>query len=236
MTNSEDSRKYVVFDVDGVLADFSYGFSRLALEYFPIAVTDTMEQLSFRWLREQGVSKDEENALWDEVTRRPDFWFNLPCLLSDNDKRAMYMLVESGVDIIYLTNRHHTGTMLGQTEAWIFQNQLPYGLVVPTLNKDLHIRERMIETVGPVFRLDGETHHDPGTLVGVIEDNPRNLVKYARGIATWYWRPVVYVAARAYNEGVAPKLPRVSSVMAFCDRMLNYLEHPPKWAESRQSE
>ena len=214
----------ILFDLDGVLCDFSHSFSRLAATlYDDVAPHDTFTQDSFSWLFEK-IGKEGQERVWAAVLAREDFWLKIPSLLTEYDRRAMWMLFDEGVDIIYLTNRHNKGTMLDQTQQWIWRHDLPNGLIHPVKDKDLHLRERMLEAGKPVLRLDNVEREAPGSLLGVIEDNPRNLEKYERGIAAWYTRPVVYAADRKYNRDAAPSLPRVNSVMDFCDRLLNYME------------
>jgi hypothetical protein len=212
--------KYVVFDIDGVLADFPHSFSRLAATMYLVPTTHTHDVEHWDWLEIGGVSREEHLRVWDKVERSTSFWLDIPLLLTKNDLRAMYMLHEDGVQFIYLTNRHDTGTTPQQTAGWLHKHQLPTGELVFVKDKDKYLTERFEGNIG--------------SILGVIEDSPKNLERYRRGLATKLWRPVVFVADRKYNVEAAPRLPRVSSVMDFCDRLLNYLDHSPLWLEELQ--
>lgn len=212
MPNFETSKEYVVFDLDGVLCDFSHSFSRLAATAYRVELVQTETQESFRWLRDQGVSKHEQDLLWDKIEVGQTFWSHMPSLVTDFDREAMWDLIDAGIQIIYLTNRHDKGTMITQTKEWLYRHGLPDGELVTVQDKDLYLRNRVAGA-----RRDFN-------LLGVIEDSPYNLPKYESGLATEYVRPVVFVLDWKYNRDVALSLPRVGSVLEFCVRILELHE------------
>ena len=212
---TSNERLYVVFDIDGVLADFAYSFSRLAQTMYNIPLTETAEQSSFRWLREQGVSKAEQDRVWDKVEVSHDFWLRMPSLLSEFDLNAMWQLADTGVRFIYLTNRHEKGTARIQTQEWLWRHALPPGALVFVEEKDLYLQTLLND--------DREAN-----ILGVLEDSPYNLERYAGGLAARYNRPVVYVFDRRYNQEAAPSLPRVHCVLEFCSVLLDYLATVPE--------
>lgn len=202
-------RRLVIFDIDGVIADFALALSTIASRYFHVLPFSTAEQETFQGLKEH-LTKIQINQVRERVDREPGFWKGVPCLLSEYDKRAMYMLSEEGVELVYLTNRpEHNSTsqcMSAQTLDWLYANGIPRGTIVPTLDKATWLADNIL------------ANPDMYEVLGVIEDAPRNIAAYReRGVA-------VTVRDWQFNRDVEPDAPRVSSVVEFCDSILSRIE------------
>lgn len=203
MPQNNRKRRLIIMDLDGVCADFALAFSTVAERYFRVTPFTTSEQKKFRGIA-SFLSRDEIAQVWERVGRMPDFWKTVPCLLNEYDKRAMWMLVEEGCEFVYLTNRHDVNGMVVQTTDWLYACDIPRGAVIPVTDKAGWVAEAMVT---------------PGMeVLGVLEDAPHNLTQYAiRGVP-------VTVREWSFNLGIEPDLPRVKSVMEFCDAILNKIE------------
>lgn len=149
-------RPTIAFDLDGVLAEFCYGFTWLAMEL------GLVEFPNFQ--REQTTWNFDFDAaaVWREVDRRLSFWSNLEPLATIDDRYAMRCLAGQA-NIIYVTARRNAHQ---QTIHWLRQQGFPYGLVFfdePKGDK-LHILKA----------------HRP-QLIGVLEDKPSILAALQEG-------------------------------------------------------
>lgn len=123
------SKAIVQIDIDGVLADFNHGFTKLAQEMFgpDVPVRDTFAQQ--HWHQYEGLDKQQINAVWDEIGKRRWFWYLLKPLLKEETFKRIEGLERRGADIYFVTARH-TGVMLrDQTELWL----KVYGVASPTV-------------------------------------------------------------------------------------------------------
>lgn len=113
------STKVVVFDVDGVLADFiNYAVDlgyQLANRPCP---TKWVQQ---GWDDYGGLSEYEVKRLWAHIEIHPDFWFHLPCLLTDAEKDLVDELYYRGHRVYFATNRRLPGA-LEYTTRWLTYN------------------------------------------------------------------------------------------------------------------
>lgn len=120
----------VVLDIDGVLADFIYGFTSLAHELFPhVPVTNTLNQPS--WLGFPGMTQAEIDRTWDHVYTSHSFWYDLNPLT--------YASVFSRIDklnaeVYFCTNRAGIGVK-AQTENWLRHRGIQHPTVVITKRK-----------------------------------------------------------------------------------------------------
>lgn len=196
----------MVFDIDGVLADFVWSFSKLASNYFLVKPYSTGAQM--RWAMFDGsLSRAETDKLWEIVDTEKDWWENVPPLFTFGDQKMMFRLVESGYGIMYVTNRSGPDNVVAQTENWLNEHGLPTGVVISTKDKPKQV-SRMFE--------DGSI----GTLHGIIEDSPRNL----EGFAAKGLHDKIVVMDRPYNRDVVRSAARASTVSEFCWMVLNDLD------------
>src|SRR5574338_51657 len=132
MKGNSRVRKYkVVFDLDGVLADFVWAFSGLGKEKFGWGQIPNSKQMHWDWVKDithTGLteSKEQENILWDIVDKSPDFWETLPVLCDGYDIRSMNDLRDNYAQVVYCTNRFGD-TVRAQTARWLVQHDFPDG-------------------------------------------------------------------------------------------------------------
>jgi hypothetical protein len=107
--------KPVIFDVDGVLADFTAGFTALASGMFPeFTPTRATDQATYHW---QGLDKKQVNEVWRAIDKTPGFWESLPPLVDDSVFSGIGRLVFSR-PVYFVTARPDSAKI--ETERWIW--------------------------------------------------------------------------------------------------------------------
>lgn len=105
----------IQFDVDGVLADFMIGASKLAQKYDPsvplISCTETKD-----WNNWEGWSEDIKAKIWQDIKTLPYFFCDLPLLIT-RDEVNMIRRLSRGNDLYFVTSRP-SPTAKWQTEQW----------------------------------------------------------------------------------------------------------------------
>jgi len=193
------SKPTVVFDIDGVLADFTYGFTR--------AVTNdprsqgTQETWDFEW------KPEIIRSTWKHIDRSKTFWYDLPPLVTPAEAVEMQRL-HSARGIIYLTGRREgdENNVAGQTYAWMVKHDLPLGRIVLTDDKIATIRELGLNPVG------------------IIDDKPDLVMDFAMAAYPIYvrdWRYNRELPTQGLRQGIilAGNVHRVSSVGEFVSRV-----------------
>jgi len=112
------------FDLDGVLANFHYGFSKIASKLFgsPI-VKDINEVKAYRW-EDWGypLDKKQHNAVWREIDNKVNnFWLDLEPLVENAIFKRMKDLEKGNHNFFFITSRKNTAgkSALSQTKDWI---------------------------------------------------------------------------------------------------------------------
>lgn len=106
-------REAVIFDIDGVLADFLTGFTSLANEMFGCPVTSTHEQPS--WNGFPGITKEQSSAVWARIIHDSGFWYQLEPLVGEVTFKAIDCLRRP---VYFVTARDGTNAKI-QTEDWL---------------------------------------------------------------------------------------------------------------------
>jgi hypothetical protein len=114
----------LVLDIDGVLADFTLGFTSHAHELFGTEVVQGKDQPI--WGHSNVMSDEQDRVVWGFIRRNPWWWGTLPHCLSDEDFESLSSLLSGAV--MYLTNR--PASSRAATVDWLWQNGLPFGSVV----------------------------------------------------------------------------------------------------------
>jgi len=187
-----DQQKAVVFDVDGVLAEFCLPFKSFINNYFPYRVAPTGAQANWQY---SGLSRPELEKVWEQVNLGKWDWSTLPTLLTSGDEFAIQELRRVGqVTFEYVSNRQGPRAKV-QTEAWLAHNGLPSGRVSIVDNKVDFIQSNI------------------PNCIAIIEDAPANLEAYtAAG-----WDDKLFIRDWPYNrQGGYKRARRVSSVAEFC--------------------
>ena len=114
----------VGMDIDGILANFHYSFSKVANELFgsPI-VEDINEVRAYRW-EEWGypLDKKQHNAVWREIDKNTNnFWFNMKSLITPVEFSKLQIIASGGHNFFFITSRKNTAgnSALYQTKKWI---------------------------------------------------------------------------------------------------------------------
>lgn len=116
--------KNIGFDLDGVLANFHFGFSKIANRLFgsPI-VEDINDVKAYRW-EDWGypIDKKQHNKVWREIDDNVrGFWFGLTPLVDNSIFHRMKDMESNGHNFFFITSRKNTAghTALDQTKAWV---------------------------------------------------------------------------------------------------------------------
>lgn len=168
-------RPVVMFDVDGVLADFVLGFTRLAHELSNGMTPVFSHTDSCQWDFDPAIfSRDLVGAVWTRIRSDSSFWSSLPLLASELDLQRIARLLRD-VDGYFVTNRSGVDPR-GQTMLWLRY----YGIPAPTVL----ISDRKAE-IAAGLRADYS-----------IEDKPGSAVMIS------YWSPTTksFLVDRPYNQ------------------------------------
>lgn len=137
----------VVLDMDGCLADYTLGLTRVMSKYTTIPLKRTITQPT--WTIGEGVPY--ERAV-KEATTSGTFWYSLDALVpSRTFERLEYLAVS--MDVYYVSSR--TGrTAKQQTEDWLVSKGITQPTVILTENK-----EYVVQAVGGTHMLDDRPKH-----------------------------------------------------------------------------
>jgi len=109
--------KTVVFDIDGVLADWSTGFSQWAQSVFPEVPVVTHANCA-AWDVRPGMTPEMERVIWSLIKQDARFWRDLPSLATERELRAISELIYQGHRVYFATNRK-TPRALAATRDWL---------------------------------------------------------------------------------------------------------------------
>lgn len=106
----------IVFDMDGVLADFYAGFWDLANVMF--GTPTVPDPNDWTWDNYGvGITKDQADKVWKRINQDNRFWVSLPQLASPEELRRIKNLAEDH-EVYFVTAR--TGKLpKEQTETWL---------------------------------------------------------------------------------------------------------------------
>ena len=152
-----------VVDIDGVLADFTHGFSSLTTR---LGLTEKSwtcgEQPTWEW----GELTEENSSLaWGAVRAGDSFWRNLHPIPSQGEIGRLYVL-KSKVDIVYMTGRVGV-TSQKQSEDWLHWYGFPLAPVIMETDKLAGI-------------LDLNAASPEGRVISIIDDKPDTLLQLTR--------------------------------------------------------
>lgn len=108
----------IIFDIDGVLADFVVKFTALAGWMFKdqnIPTYGTLQQQ--QWNEFQNVTPDIEERVWEHINQSNEFWKTLPLLVNYDEVKAIQDLNEQ--QSVYFVSSRTGETALHQTRAWV---------------------------------------------------------------------------------------------------------------------
>src|SRR5689334_16759987 len=110
----------VMFDIDGVLADFCLGFTDRAFLKYGTPVEKTVDHKVWDWF--PGMDKKMIDTMWRELeSNDKGFWEGLAPLTTPVEAAYIkHLCQKAGVEVYFVTNRH-TRTALEQTREWLFR-------------------------------------------------------------------------------------------------------------------
>lgn len=190
----------IVFDIDGVLADFVAHFTKTAgrITAKPLPVTATHEHRL--WDVFPGLAPEDVTKTWAYIANNPTFWTELPSLVSETDRGLLGYLAPHNV---YFATSRRTPGALSASKEWIYAN---LGIVQPSVVVT-HRKGEFCKVVDANY---------------FIDDKSENV-----DCAIWMTdgKTKSYVVSRLYNEDLfAPhssKAHRVPSVREFIEEVLN---------------
>lgn len=140
------SRKVIMFDVDGCLADFVLGFTMLAHDLFGTAIVGTEDQPSWNFRTWGLLTRDQENETWKLLRGDSTWWARLKPMISDETFRRINLLKQAH-EVVFCTNRSSSASPPGwQTALWLEQHGILRPSVIVSNKK------------GEIARAIGATH------------------------------------------------------------------------------
>jgi hypothetical protein len=188
-------RVVVQIDVDGVLADWTRGFTDLANSLWPGCVPSIGEITAPQWTGPNQFKEEAQyHKTWDYLLKTPNWWCSLKPLVGIDVFKRIATLTQK-VPVYFVTNRWHYGTPANlQTAWWLREYGVPNASVICAKDK------------GKAAALLHTTHS--------IEDKREN----AEDIR-WCIYPAgkSYIINRLHNQGTyCPEL-RLDTVAQFLD-------------------
>ena len=126
--------KVLMFDVDGVLADFGGAFTFLANKMFGTPIRSAVNQKE--WNFRSVLTNKEQSAVWHNLKNYPHWWEILAPLVDREVMGQINSLCLTN-EVYFITNRTHNLTPPGvQTQRWLQENGINHSpRVVVTANK-----------------------------------------------------------------------------------------------------
>ena len=106
----------IVFDLDGVLADFVLGFTTLANQLYGTPVYSTSQQKE--WQRFDGLNPEQVDKVWKTIDTLPTFWTDLQPLIDKPTCMQIHLLTHDH-DVYFVTSRSPAGNAKRQAEEWL---------------------------------------------------------------------------------------------------------------------
>ncbi len=198
----------VVLDIDGVLADFTLGFLRLAAEVTgmepeALRIKGSVEQNTWQFRDDYdnpGFSKRNEDDVWDVIRESETFWVDMPSLTTEADDEALRVLAEQ-FDIVYVTDRNVGVDPVGQTVMWLVDQELPNPYHVLSRRVTRQKKWEIVKDLCPI---------------AVLEDSPKNLPQLVKlNVEPWMLADInIFRMVRRYNP-CCPGIP-IYTVAEFC--------------------
>lgn len=136
------------FDLDGVLANFTKGFTSVGHRLFDTPVLDHASMLCWNFRDRPGSDLDEfrERIMWKEIAASKTFWWDLDVLDPSVMKKVAAVPWERRV---FITTRMHGIDVEYQTICWLEKHGVQIPQVIVTDKKTEHA-----ERLGVVAHID----------------------------------------------------------------------------------
>lgn len=171
--------KTIVFDVDGVMADFITPAVKKGYEL--AGRPEPTGWIQQGWDDYGGLTKDEISKLWEYIKSNPDFWYGLPLLATVRELTDIVRANCNGHNIYFATNRRLPGA-LDWTLAWLRKHTgMEFPCVVLTKRKgefcrvvdaDYYIDDKSENVDCAIWLTDGKTK-------AYVKDSVTNRGQYA---------------------------------------------------------
>jgi hypothetical protein len=151
--------KRILLDIDGVLADFCFAFTRTAMHLDPNQqIVGTLDQPT--WNLTGTMDKQLVKATWDKIRCMKEWWMRLPPLITEPELHRLRYLMDRH-EVVFCTGRKEQTrnpdgpSVIYQTIEWLER----LGLTNPSV--------LMCSKKGEIARAIGATH--------AIDDKPENV-------------------------------------------------------------
>ena len=127
--------KVVLFDVDGVLADFLSAFYREA-KCIDISVNVAFAHTNKSWHEFNSISKEVVAATWEKIKSTPCWWMSLkPFLCKQTLERINLLHIRH--EVYFVTSRIRTvgESVQYQTKFWLHEQGIYHAAVISTPKK-----------------------------------------------------------------------------------------------------
>lgn len=142
--------KPVLFDMDGVLADFIAGFTRLGNKMYGSPTYSSHQQ--FSWDGFDGLQKWQVETIWEYISKDKTFWATLPALVSEDTFKRIYDLAKESP--VYFVTARHTKGAKEQTEWWLRWHGLDNPTVITT-----PLKGEFADLVGAGYAIDDKAEN-----------------------------------------------------------------------------
>jgi hypothetical protein len=154
-------------DLDGVLANFSLQYSKMAAvlygyDIMPI-IKSNQEIKNWNWSEWYPITREQETVLWYEIKNTENFWTRLPVIDNENTKNLVNLInsytvsSKSRLNVYFITSRIETAGMSAknQSEAWLSNIGIKSPIVLVSENKgDLAKILKLDFLIGWIYSID----------------------------------------------------------------------------------
>jgi len=114
----------VMLDIDGCLAGFLPSFSKVGHDMFGTEIVKNGTEQK-RWDLIGGMNRDQQEKVWEVVSKDPAFWCDMPIIISGKSVKLLKQLSKMpSHDFYYVTSRRGADAK-HQTKIWIHEHDLP---------------------------------------------------------------------------------------------------------------
>jgi 5'(3')-deoxyribonucleotidase len=137
--------KVIALDVDGVLADFVWGFTAIGKQAFGGKVVKTPDHMG--WNDFPGLDKNQIGMIWDFIKKSRHFWRMLnPCVPEIVFDQLQWISQNEG--LYFVTNRPGD-TAKQQTEGWLRDHGISNPTVIISGDKGY-----TVQAIGAQYYID----------------------------------------------------------------------------------
>ena len=169
--------KTIMIDLDGVLADFTEGFTRIANKLWGHPIVLQKDQIEWRM---PFCTNHQQDIVWEEIRTDPRWWVMLNRMVALSTMFRIEALQRMH-EILFVTSRVSNASPPGeQSRRWLRMHGVPNASVIVSSEK------------GAVARAVGATHS--------LEDRLENALDIAGT------QPNTYLINRPYNQVLTTEL------------------------------